>query len=104
MYNADEKLVGIFSSEDVRRYLYDESLWKIVNAVDVMTERVVTLRLDDDLNFALGQFTALNVDELPVVSCEDKNKIIGVLRRKETIAIYNQRRLKLQKQKDDENS
>ncbi|MFT5303182.1 MAG: CIC family chloride channel protein [Mariniblastus sp.] len=86
-----------------RLLLRFESLWKIVNAVDVMTERVVTLRLDDDLNFALGQFTALNVDELPVVSCEDK-KIIGVLRRKETIAIYNQRRLKLQNQKDDENS
>lgn len=48
-----------------------------------MIERVITLHLDDDLNFALGQFTALNVDELPVVSADDKNRVIGVLRRKE---------------------
>ena len=94
----------MFSAEDVRNYLYDESLWKIAIASDVMTENVVTLQLDDDLNFAVGQFTKLNVDELPVVSSEDKNQVIGALRRKETIAIYNHRRLEFQKKKDDENS
>ena len=104
VYNSSDELVGVFSAEDVRNYLYDESLWKIAIASDVMTENVVTLQLDDDLNFAVGQFTKLNVDELPVVSSEDKNQVIGALRRKETIAIYNHRRLEFQKKKDDENS
>ncbi len=103
VYNAAEEPVGIFSSEDVRPYLYDDVLWKIANARDVMVEDVVSLELDDDLNYALGQFTALNVDELPVVASSTPQKIIGVLRRKEAIAIYNERRLKLQKQKEDEN-
>lgn len=104
VYNAEEELVGIFSSEDVRSYLFDESLWKIAIASDVMSERVVTLRLDDDLNFSLGQFTCLNVDELPVISSDNKHKVVGVLRRKETIALYNKKRLELQKQKDAERS
>ena len=104
VYSADDKLVGIFSSEDVRRYLYDDVLWKIANARDVMNEDVVTLQTDDDLNLAIGKFTELNVDELPVVSSDNKHKVIGVLRRKETIALYNKRRLEMQKQKDVEHN
>jgi chloride channel protein, CIC family len=53
---------------------------------------------------AIDQFTELNVDELPVVASDNKNKVVGVLRRKETIALYNKRRLELQKQKDVEQS
>ena len=104
VYSAEDELVGIFSSEDVRRYLYDDVLWKIANARDVMTEHVVSLQLDDDLNHAIGQFTELNVDELPVVSSDSQSKVIGVLRRKETIAFYNKKRLEIQKQKDVEHN
>ena len=68
-----------------------------------MNEEVATLQLDDDLNVALGLFTALNVDELPVIDSNDRNRVIGVLRRKEAIATYNKRRLEFQKQKEEEN-
>ncbi|QDV23323.1 H(+)/Cl(-) exchange transporter ClcA [Aureliella helgolandensis] len=88
-----EKLLGIFSAEDVRSYLYDDTIWEIANARDVMNTRVITLTPEDDLNAALTRFTALNIDELPVVSPEDSQKILGILRRKETIAAYNRRRL-----------
>ena len=98
VYNAEDELAGIFSAEDVRAYLYDDVLWSIALAKDVMIEDVITLRLDEDLNSALNQFTALNVDELPVVADEDPNQIIGWLRRKEAIAAYNQRRLEAKKQ------
>ena len=94
----DGQLVGIFSADDVRLCLYDELLWKVAIARDIMTEQVVSVRPDDDLNTALGRFTALNVDELPVVDVEDPNRILGFLRRKETIAAYTKRRLELQRQ------
>jgi CIC family chloride channel protein len=58
-----------------------------------MNTRVITIHPDDDLNTALTRFTALNVDELPVVSRDDQHTILGVIRRKETIAAYNRRRL-----------
>ncbi len=103
VYNSQQELVGVFSSEDVRRYLYDDVLWKIANARDVMIEQVVTLQRDDDLDYALGKLTTLNVDELPVVDEENPNRVIGVLRRKEAIAAYNKRRLELQQRKHEEN-
>ena len=80
--DSDQRLVGIFSADDVRCSLYEELLWKVAIARDIMTENVVTIRPDDDLNTALNRFTALNVDELPVVDTEDANKILGVLRRR----------------------
>lgn len=91
--DENQKFVGIFSAEDVRSYLYDDTIWEIANARDVMNTRVITVTPEDDLNTALTRFTSLNIDELPVVSPDDSQKILGVLRRKETIAAYNRRRL-----------
>jgi CIC family chloride channel protein len=89
--DRQQKMVGIFSSQDVRRYLYDESLWKLAVANDIMVTNVVTVTPDDDLNTALTRFTARNFDELPVVDNQEAGKILGMLRRKETIAYYNRR-------------
>ena len=83
-------MVGIFSTEDVRSYLYDESIWQLAVARDVMTTNIVTVTGDEGLNSALRKFTAVNVDELPVVS-QDGTTLQGMLRRKEAIATYNRR-------------
>lgn len=88
-----QKFIGIFSAEDVRSYLYDDTIWEIANARDVMNTRLITVSPEDDLNTALTRFTAMNIDELPVVAADDPQKLLGILRRKETIAAYNRRRL-----------
>jgi CIC family chloride channel protein len=88
--DAAGKFVGIFSTNDVRRYLYNESIWDLANARDVMTTRIVSVTPDDDLNTALRKFTGLNLDELPVVAAGEKTKLLGMLRRKDVIARYNQ--------------
>jgi len=95
--DANGKLVGIFSEEDVRGYLYDDTIWQIANARDVMNGNVVTVTPDDDLNTALGKFTATNVDELPVVAVDDRQHLIGIITRKDVIAAYNLRRLEHEK-------
>ena len=84
-------MVGIFSTDDVRRYLYDETIWQLADAADVMTSPFLSVAPADDLNVALKKFTALNLDELPVLRAESPGELIGMLRRKETIAAYNQR-------------
>ncbi len=85
------RMVGIFSSEDVRSYLYDETIWRLAVARDVMVTDIVKVTPEDDLNTALQRFTALNLDELPVVDPKDPGRLLGMLRRKETIAYYNRR-------------
>ncbi len=56
-----------------------------------MVTSIVTVTPEEDLNTALRKFTALNLDELPVVDSEDPGKLVGMLRRKESIAAYNRR-------------
>jgi chloride channel protein, CIC family len=60
-------------------------------ARDVMVSNIVSVTPDDDLNTAMQKFTALNLDELPVLDPEDAGTFLGMLRRKETIAAYNHR-------------
>lgn len=89
--DTEERLVGIFSADDVRKWLYDDSIWKLAVARDVMVTKIVSVAPDDDLNTALQKFTSLNVDELPVLDSLNTGKLLGMLRRKETIGAYNKR-------------
>ena len=84
-------MVGIFAAEDVRSYLYNDAIWQLADANDVMVTRVITVTPDDDLNTALRRFTKLNIDELPVVSSDSPRELLGMLRRQEVIAAYNRR-------------
>jgi CIC family chloride channel protein len=38
----------------------------------------------------MQRFTELNLDELPVVETENASRLLGMLRRKDAIARYNQ--------------
>ncbi|MEP3482179.1 MAG: chloride channel protein [Fuerstiella sp.] len=87
--DADDKVVGIFSADDVRSYIYDETIWQLADAADVMKAKFLSVHPDDDLNVAMKKFTALNIDEIPVMAREEDGKLLGMLRRKETIAAYN---------------
>jgi len=92
--DEEERVVGIFSATDVRTYLYDETIWHLAIAEDIMATKIVSVTPEDDLNTALQRFTSLNLDELPVFDSEEPGKLLGMLRRKETIAFYNRQLLK----------
>lgn len=98
------RLVGIFSMDDVRQYMYDETLWELAVARDVMTTNLLSVTPDDDLNTVLKRFTQRNLDELPVVSSDDPGRLQGMLRRKDTIAVYNRQILSRQQALKDETS
>jgi CIC family chloride channel protein len=85
------RMVGIFSEDDVRSWLYDETIWQLAVARDVMRTDIVSVIPHDDMNVALRNFTRLNIDELPVVDAQDPQKLLGFLRRKDAIAFYNRR-------------
>lgn len=88
--DAQGKFVGIFSTDDVRGYLFDDAIWQLAIARDVMTTHVVSVVPTDDLHTALKRFTELNLDELPVVEEGQPERLLGMLRRKDVIARYNQ--------------
>ena len=100
--DKEARFVGIFSSDDVRSHLFNDSVWQLANARDVMTTRVVTVTPKDDLNVALKRFTELNLDELPVVEAVCPTQLIGMLRRRDVIACYNQKLHEFQRRARDD--
>lgn len=101
--DSDDRMVGIFSADDVRTYIYDETIWQLADASDVMTTNFLSVMPDDDLNVALKKFTALNIDELPVLAPHEQGKLVGMLRRKETIGAYNRQLASRQQAAREEN-
>ncbi|SFH88163.1 chloride channel protein [Planctomicrobium piriforme] len=89
--DANGKIIGIFSEDDVRPYLYDQTLWTLANARDIMNPRVISVTPHDDLNTAMRCFTTIAMDEIPVVDAEDRGKLLGTLRHQEAISAYNRR-------------
>ena len=100
----EQRMVGIFSDDDVRAYLYDDTLWNLAVARDVMTSKVVSVSPGDNLNTALKRFTSLNLDEIPVIDSDDPGRLLGMLRRRETIAAYNHRLMELKHASEAEES
>lgn len=84
-------LVGIFSEKDIRPYTYDEALPRIAIASDFMATDILSVTLDDDLHTALRRFTAKNLDELPVLDGATPGKYLGMVRRRDAVALYNER-------------
>jgi chloride channel protein, CIC family len=82
--------------------LFNDAAWELANARDVMTTRIVSVTPQDDLNTALKRFTELNLDELPVVAADNTTQLLGMLRRKDIIACYNQKLDEFQHQATDE--
>lgn len=95
------RIIGIFSEDDVRAYLYDETIWKLALARDIMQPDFMRVTPEDDLNTVMQRFTAINVEALPVVDPEDSGVLLGMLHRKETIGYYNQQLLKCKRANDD---
>ncbi|HQZ65300.1 MAG TPA: chloride channel protein [Planctomycetaceae bacterium] len=96
--NSEGRMVGIFSDDDVRRFIFDETIWQLADASDIMIAKFLKVTPDEDLNSALQKFTRLNIDELPVLDSKDSGKLLGMLRRKETIGAYNRRVLENKKE------
>jgi len=100
VFDGERRMVGIFSESDVRSYFYEEEIWAVAVAADAMVEDFLFLHPDDDLNMAMRRFTQRNIDELPVLDRNEPGKLLGMLRRRETIAYYNSRVAELKSQAD----
>jgi CIC family chloride channel protein len=98
----DDKMIGVFSLNDVREFMYDESMWNIAIAEDFAVKDVVRVTPADNLDTALRRFTRRNIDELPVVDEEDLAKVVGLLRRKDVVDAYNRRLWSLQQEEGDD--
>ena len=96
----DGSLYGVFSVDDVRQFLYDETAGELAVAQDLATPRPICVQPSENLNSVMSKFAIKNIDELPIVDDEDKTKLIGMLRRKDVISAYNHRLMEVTSERE----
>ncbi len=97
--NEQGSLKGIFSNTDIRRILFDTAMNELVVAKDIATAKIILTTLDEDMDEVMKKFTIKNNESLPVVDANAPDKLLGMLRRKEVIAFYNEKVDEMRKQK-----
>jgi CIC family chloride channel protein len=85
----NQKLVSIFSINDVRGVLFSQEIEELVVMKDIGTSDIIVTTPSEDLNTVLQKFTIKNIDSLPVVDDKDHGLLLGMLGRREVIAFYN---------------
>ncbi|HDQ40081.1 MAG TPA: chloride channel protein [Desulfonatronum sp.] len=93
------RMQGIFSSTDVREFLFEEGLNSLIVMDELAQKQVLSVTLNEDLSSVMRKFTAKNIDSIPVVKEDDPQILLGMLNRKAVIECYNNR---LQKRKHHE--
>ena len=89
--NKEDRLTGIFSINDIRGILFDQTISDLVVMKDIANPDIIVTTPSEDLNEVLKKFTTRNLHRLPVVKEEDHTVLIGMLDRREVIQYYNQR-------------
>jgi CIC family chloride channel protein len=87
----DGRFVGMLSAHDVREFTFDQSVYSLAIAADIMSSPPVVVRPGDDLHKALETFDSIWIDELPVVDSEDADKVLGQLRRRAINRAYTKK-------------
>ena len=68
LVDANDKLCGIFNMNDLRRFLFDDSLALVAVAQDVaISDDIITVEARDSLATTMRRFTIRNLEELPIV-------------------------------------
>ena len=91
MVNDQGRLVGIFSSTDIRAVLFSQEIEQLVVLRDIAVSDIIVTTAAEDLNAVMQKFTTRNIDSLPVVREDDHGLLIGMLDRRDVIGEYNRR-------------
>ncbi len=94
--DKESKLLGIFSSTDIRGVLFSREIEHLVVMRDICTTDLIVTTPAEDLNTVLQKFTLKNIDSLPVVKEDDPGVLLGLLDRRELNAFYNRQIQKMQ--------
>jgi len=71
-----------------------ENLREMIVAGDIAKPGIIVVKENDDLDFVLKLFGQQNIDEFPVVSFDDENKVLGSVNYHDILAAYNRESLK----------
>lgn len=86
--DADSRMTGIFSVNDIRRILNEDIPPGLILARDIAVGQVVTCKREETLNQALEKLARRGLEEIPVVDAADPGKVLFMLSRRALLARY----------------
>ena len=87
------QVVGVIRYPLLSNVMFDNSVTQLVRAEDLATETDVLLHPDEPATRAFELFQAETDDCIPVVTREEPNELLGVVRRSDVVhALITQRR------------
>jgi len=92
IYVVDEgdKISGYISMQEIRQAMTDyENLQHLLIAADIARPNVLIIKETDNLDYAMKEFSRTGLDELPVISNENDQKIVGTIWQRDVIDAYN---------------
>ena len=78
-------LVGVIRYRELSHALFDQALGPLVRAADLATPTRRVLRPDDPISRASELFAASKDDCIPVVTSEEPERLLGVVRRRDVL-------------------
>jgi CIC family chloride channel protein len=94
--NNEEKISGIITETELRPIITDyDAVKEVIIAGDIAKPQVISVKMDDDLDYVLRLFSKWNVDQIPVIDMSDGYKILGSITRQEVLSVYNRESLKV---------
>ncbi|MBL8732662.1 MAG: chloride channel protein [Planctomycetes bacterium] len=87
----DGHFVGMLSAHDVRQFTFEQGVYELTIAADIMATPPVVVRPADDLHRAIETFDSVQLDELPVVADDDGDRVLGHLRRRAINRAYTKK-------------
>jgi len=88
VYDENDALIGSVNWDQARTIVFEEGLEDLIIAEDMMSP-VRTVTPEDNFYDAFMKFMETNAEELLVVSPDDGNIVLGVLRHDDLIAAYS---------------
>jgi CIC family chloride channel protein len=86
--DANERLVGMVSLEEVHQASQAPDLGPLLVAADLMRGDITPLRANDRLDRALELFVENDLPALPVVDGTDDGRIVGIVKRSDVATNY----------------
>jgi CIC family chloride channel protein len=89
------KMTGIVSLQDVKNILHRDEKERIAYKVGGICNRnVIMLTPDDSLHTAMQLFDIKGIEEIPVVESLEERWVVGMLKRRDALDVYNREVLK----------
>jgi chloride channel protein, CIC family len=86
--DANERLLGVVSLEEVHQASQSPDLGALIVAADLMRADIMPLRADDRLDRALELFVENDLPALPVVDGTADARIVGIVKRSDVATSY----------------